>query len=595
MADPFGGVFGAALGGTAIGAAIVKLQLDTKEYQAQIAKAKGQTDAQLAGMGQSASRWSAYMQAAAAMAAAAIVKFGIDAVRAYQDHEDAVLQLQNTIRNSPQLIGASTKAFEDQATAIQNLTGYQDEEILRADAVLGRFKLTAEQIQKLNPLIADYARATGQDMVAAAGNLGRALLGNTRALKAIGIEFTVTGDRTRDVARLTDALQGKVDGVATAYGKTLAGQLAIANAKWDDFKEAVGKVLSEIATDFMPVVQDLLTVLDKLGPALGTVAKGFELILSPARDVVQAMTWVEKRFGGVGDTLANDLMPYLPALVKEFGNVGDAGDETGRRLKHFADMGQAAFKQWRQDSVADLNAVQGSLGDLANKANLTAEEVLKAFDKQLRAMARYQDNWEKLLARGLPDSLVKQLQDMGMQGANIVAALASANQRQFNRIVSDWNRAQTEAVQTANAVAKIGASISNLHSKTITITVEQNPIAGGKQLPPPPGHHASGGIFPGGLAAGGLIATGPTLLGSTLVGEGSYPTRFGRGAEAVLPLDDATMARLGRHIASAMPAAAPQLNLTINGGVWGLADLDRHIMDLFRRQVSTITLQRAVL
>src|SRR5438552_3371812 len=80
--------------------------------------------------------------AAYGLAGAAVVKFGVDSVKAYQEHQGALILLQNAIKNSPALVGESTKAFEDQATALQNLSGVQDEEIINAQTVLSRFKLT---------------------------------------------------------------------------------------------------------------------------------------------------------------------------------------------------------------------------------------------------------------------------------------------------------------------------------------------------------------------------------------------------------------------------------------------------------------------
>src|SRR6266540_7113378 len=166
---------------------VVLVTANTTEFQSGMAKAEAST-----------SKFATVAKVGLAIAAVAAVKFVADSVQAYNEHEEALLKLQTTISNSPKLVGASTKAFEDQATSLQNLTGFQDEEVLKADAVIGRFGLTADQLQKVNPLILDYARATGQDAAVAAGSLGKALLGNTRALKAIGISFTATGKTGKD-------------------------------------------------------------------------------------------------------------------------------------------------------------------------------------------------------------------------------------------------------------------------------------------------------------------------------------------------------------------------------------------------------------
>lgn len=270
MAD-LSSVLGAAGLGGAIGQAVVRLELDTSKYLGEMNAAKAETTASTNTMATATSKFGGVAKIAFAVAAIAAVKFVSDSVKAYQEHEEALLKLQTTINNSPKLVGASTQAFEEQATALQNLTGFQDEEILKADAVIGRFDLTAEQLQKINPLILDYARATGQDAATAAGAIGKALLGNTRALKALGIEFTATGKRGQDFNTIVADLEGKVGGLAEAYGKTLPGQLAIAAAKFDDVKETVGKAVIPILSDLLDLVKPLIGVLQLVADHLDIV------------------------------------------------------------------------------------------------------------------------------------------------------------------------------------------------------------------------------------------------------------------------------------------------------------------------------------
>jgi len=241
---------------------VVLVTANTSQFQSGIAKA-----------GTTTSKFGAIAKVGMAVAAVAVVKFVADSVEAYNDHEDALLKLQNTISNSPQLVGASVQAFEDQADTLQALTGVQDEEILRADALLGRFRLTADQIQTLNPLILDYARATGIDAESAADKLGKATLGNAKALKTLGINFKATGNVAKDFNSIQDLLEKKVGGLAEAYGKTLPGQLDIAAAKFDDIKETVGQAV-------VPILQKLLDLAKPLVNVLKLAADHLDLVVA---------------------------------------------------------------------------------------------------------------------------------------------------------------------------------------------------------------------------------------------------------------------------------------------------------------------------
>src|SRR5262245_11579920 len=146
-------------------------------------------EAKLAGFGKSIKSTAAIGTAAFIGLAAIVGK----SIHSFMEHEKVVAQLENTIKNMPQLAGATTEAFEKQAAALQDVTGFQDELILSSDTVLARFGLTEDQIKRLTPLVLDFARATGKDATDSATAIGRALLGNARALKTVGINFKSTG------------------------------------------------------------------------------------------------------------------------------------------------------------------------------------------------------------------------------------------------------------------------------------------------------------------------------------------------------------------------------------------------------------------
>ncbi|HXJ66095.1 MAG TPA: hypothetical protein VNN79_20225, partial [Actinomycetota bacterium] len=229
------GLFGGALGGV-VGGATVKLFLDKSQFEAGLAQARGETEAGATTMG----KFSGAAKAAFATAGVAVVAFGASSVKAFMESQQVTAEFQNTLSQMPKLAGQTTDAFQAQATALEHLTGFQDEEVLSADNVLARFSLTADQMKQAIPIVLDYARATGQDATSAAQSIGKALLGNTRALKTVGIDYKVTGNAATDFSNILGALNNKVGGTANTFGKTLAGQIEIAKAKLDDFKETVG-------------------------------------------------------------------------------------------------------------------------------------------------------------------------------------------------------------------------------------------------------------------------------------------------------------------------------------------------------------------
>jgi hypothetical protein len=365
---------------------VVLVTANTSQFQSGMAKAEAST-----------SKFATVAKIGFALAAVAAVKFVADSVEAYNEHQKALLELQTTIDNSPALVGASTAAFEEQATALQNLTGFQDEEILKADAVLGRFGLTADQLQEVNPLILDYARATGQDAATAAGSLGKALLGNTRALKTIGIAFTATGKTGQDFHTILDALESKVGGLSEAYGKTLPGQLAIAAAKFDDVKETVGKAVIPILTKLLDLVKPLIGVLQLAADHLDVVVvaglafAGWKFIPGLLDSIAAglanlgftgagvALLETSAAIGSVG-TAAVTAIPVIGMLGTEAltaaAGTQTAAEKTTELQKAFdagsISAGQAAAMM--RGVVPPAKAVAESVGDVGSQSKAAADK-----------------------------------------------------------------------------------------------------------------------------------------------------------------------------------------------------------------------------
>lgn len=180
--------------------------------------------------------------AIAAVVGFEILKKGVEgAVHAFEDAEAADIKLRQGLLASPLAAEVSFSAYRKQAASLQQLTGYQDDNIVSADAQLTRFDLTGQQIQQLNPLVLDYAAATGQDVPTAAGALGKALLGATRGLKQVGIQYKTTGSRATDFDNITALLATHVGGLAQKQMSTLAGETRLLSSNFQDLKQSAGQ------------------------------------------------------------------------------------------------------------------------------------------------------------------------------------------------------------------------------------------------------------------------------------------------------------------------------------------------------------------
>lgn len=180
---------------------------------------------------------------AAAAGGAILGKFALDSVKAATEAEEAQKRLSFALGKFPALADTNLQSLQKLNSGLALKTKFDDDAIASGQAVLAQFKLTGKQLEQVTPLLLDYASTTGKDMPSAAQDLGKALLGNAKALKNVGISYKSTGDSTKDFTNITALMREKVGGFADKEGSTAAGKMAILNNQFGELKETVGAKL----------------------------------------------------------------------------------------------------------------------------------------------------------------------------------------------------------------------------------------------------------------------------------------------------------------------------------------------------------------
>lgn len=260
-------------------------------------------------------------QLMAAAAGAAIVAFGVSSVKAFADAEKSQVKLEQAYKRFPALATVQISALREMNKALQDKTGADADSLAAAQATLAQFKLTGDQIKQLTPLLVDYAQVTGQDVTTAASSLGRAFMGNTRALKAIGIDFKATGDTAKDFQSIYTALEGQVGGAGEAFGQTTAGQLQILQQSFEDLQEEVGEQL-------VPALKSLVDVAKPILGAFGSLPQPVKSFTVAAGGAAAAVLLLGPRIL----TMVAHLKTVMPAatsaatgLTAEAAAAGTAG------------------------------------------------------------------------------------------------------------------------------------------------------------------------------------------------------------------------------------------------------------------------------
>lgn len=295
--------------------------------------ATGRFGSKLGGLGKKA-------KVALAGAGVALLAFGKSSVDAFVEAEKSQVKLQDAYEKFPKLASGNIEALRELNKERAKTTRFDDDATAAAQATLAQYELTEDQIRRLTPLIQDYAARTGTDLTTAATNAGKAILGQGRAFKSVGLDLEDTGSAAGNLEQLMAGLNNKVGGFAEKEGKSASGRAEILKNQFGELQETVGSVL-------VPALLGLTTFLgDNVVPKLQTAADW----LGKNKGAATALA------GVVGGVLTAAMTAYaVSALTAAAGTIAAtwpfwaalaAVTALGAGLYHLTNRDGEGFLQW---------------------------------------------------------------------------------------------------------------------------------------------------------------------------------------------------------------------------------------------------------
>lgn len=197
-----------------------------------------------------------------------VASFFKDSVDAFLELDKATRLLQNTLRNigAPELFGRIEEGTRKLTKQFKFLREEDIQTVFNKLIVYG--KLTENQINDLLPVIINFATATGKDLPEASALILKAMEGNGRALKEFGINMKDAKTPAEGLSLIMKELKPRVEGVATAFGESAAGQIAIAREEFRKTKEEVGSGLIPVLTKLLSFLSNALNSLKTFTSAI---------------------------------------------------------------------------------------------------------------------------------------------------------------------------------------------------------------------------------------------------------------------------------------------------------------------------------------
>ena len=159
--------------------------------------------------------------------------------------EKAIQSLNIALKSTGLYTPVASKNMQEFADALQKNSIYSHEAVLSSQALLlSLTALDADGVQAATQAAADLAATLGVDLGTATSMIEKAVNGNTRAFKKIGIEIQ---SATTDSARLDNVLKAlsSQHGAASAATETFAGSMAKAKNQQNETYAALGKLITQ--------------------------------------------------------------------------------------------------------------------------------------------------------------------------------------------------------------------------------------------------------------------------------------------------------------------------------------------------------------
>lgn len=301
-----------------------------------ISKASGFASKAVSGIGNAAKGMATVVSGAATAAATYLVNFGRQSVDAALKAEEVTAKFQQVAKNN-------NWADEEQKSLLGlnktlGQTGVVSAGTLKAaQAQLGTFALTADQVKTLTPALADMIannkgyNATAQDGVQIANLLGKVMTGNATALSKYGVTMTDAqkkvlqeGSASEKAAMAAQVLEANFGGINKALAQTPQGKMTILQHEIAGLKTSVGN--------------DLIAAFGGVGGAVIKMVQAVEPLITALFDKVASLAEkigppLEKVFGAVADKigkidfngLSNSLGSLSGPIAAVTGLLGAAG------------------------------------------------------------------------------------------------------------------------------------------------------------------------------------------------------------------------------------------------------------------------------
>jgi hypothetical protein len=346
---------------------------------------------------------------------APLVAFAGFSIKAWTESQNALSKLTGVLKSTGNVIGYTTDQLEEFATQIQDTTGFEDDMIINAEAIMATFTSIGHDVfPQAIKAAADMSAVMGTDLQGSVIQLGKALqdpITGLTALRRVGVNFNATQKETiaqfvemGDVVSAQNIILAELNrefgNVAATMMKTDTGALKALGNDFGNLQEDIGRLILESLRPLIDIAREVIkwfTGLDDgvkktiiaiggviaiVGPLMIVLGALFTMIASnPIGLVITAlvaltagiitavstttseMAKLEKERDAIGEKNRLAAEKVSNAIVDGYKKEYEAGlktqkqiiDETNKRIKSYEDQylsSKDTYSKMREQEIA---------------------------------------------------------------------------------------------------------------------------------------------------------------------------------------------------------------------------------------------------
>lgn len=366
-----------------------------------------------------------------AVSLAGIVHAAKEAAAAFNEVQENNAALAQVMKNTMGATKAQWRSVLDLADAQQRL-GVIDAEVTKAGAVeLATYLGLSDSLETLIPVMNDMLAqqygmaASSENATNIATMLGKVMNGQTGALSRYGYSFDAAqeavlkyGDEAQRAAVLAQVVEESVGGMNRALAQTPAGRLQQVKFALGDIQEQFGKAVMTIATAFLPLLNTVVAVLQKVAAWAGRVAQAIANVFGAKTKAVASAG------GGIGDAAAG------------IDKAADAGDDLSGAMDGAAKSTEKASRAAQKLSalgIDELNLLNdpGSAADTSSGGGSGGSGGLGGVGGGITGI-----DWDTLEAAGESSTALEKI---------LRRLKETVDKMDFSRLEAAWGRLKTSA------------------------------------------------------------------------------------------------------------------------------------------------------